>query len=72
MFGPDTVVAANKALLKTSGNKEGSKMLDVIQDNDECQKIIDTIKKPAVPKMTPEQALELIINARLTKSDYKK
>ena len=72
MFGPDIILAANKALLKENGNKEVSKILDAIQDKDECKIIADKLKKSVTSQMSPEEALALIINARLTASDYQK
>ena len=71
-YDSSIILEANKAVFKDAGNKEGAAILKKIQNEDNLLQITSKLKEPSVVKMSPTKALNLLLDANLTKSMYVK
>lgn len=69
----DELCDSAKKKLKLNGNKIGATLIDTVFDEVAATEIMSTIKNcqsSKIRKMTPEEALEMLITCNLTKSSY--
>lgn len=66
----DELCDLSKKKLKLDGNESGVKLVDKICNPESAYELLNINKKIKETKMTPEEALSLIIEANLTKKSY--
>ena len=66
----DELCALAKKKLRLDGNSSGSALIDTVFHHENANDLLNIAKKPESTKMSPGEALTLIIEANLTKSAY--
>ena len=64
------MLRSSEKKLRLDKNSSGVQLMDVIVDPDSANRALKSIKKPESLKLSPEQALALLVEANLTKSAY--
>lgn len=67
---PQIIINATKKILNDNGNKRGSEVLDIMANEESSSPLFKKMKMTESIKMTPEEAVALLVNSNLTVEAY--